>query len=505
MSKRTTIGSNDYVNQNSDDLLKVILNVGGQKHETRLSTLNNFTDTRLSWIRERVVQDRRPNREFFFDRHPGMFSHILNYFRTGKLHAPRDICGPMFEEELSFWGINPKLIEPCCWSYYDEHNELEEKLRDFGPMDDKESFVECPSDEEEKIENIDDIFKDDCETKKHEPSRLDKRTKQLKKSWNKCAKFVWKLLEKPKSSKWAWVFSLISLILAFVVVILFWISTLVDNDTWHILYLFEKALISWFSFEFVARLLTCPDKKSFLKLIQTWLDVMAFLPFYLILAFPYEGLRVLKLLYVLRFYRAFRAYRFSYVLQVFIKTLMGSLRELFLLFFIFSTLVVTYGSLAYYAEKNHNKHFSSIPASFWWSLITMTTVGYGDITPTTLYGKLVGGACALSGVLMMALPVSVVASNFSLYNNYAKVKMKLPKRVNKKIINSDLHGLQFATPENSLSNDEQQNYNGRRRSFRSRSRYSSVISTLEEEDYNQDSEIETVEMTKRQKEYRSQS
>lgn len=49
-------------------------------------------------------------------------------------------------------------------------------------------------------------------------------------------------------------------------------------------------------------------------------------------------------------------------------------------------------------------------------------IGYGDITPTTLYGKLVGGACALSGVLMMALPVSVVASNFSLYNNYAKVR-----------------------------------------------------------------------------------
>ena len=49
--------------------------------------------------------------------------------------------------------------------------------------------------------------------------------------------------------------------------------------------------------------------------------------------------------------------------------------------------------------------------------------GYGDITPETLYGKLVGGACALSGVLMMALPVSVVASNFSLYNNYAKVSI----------------------------------------------------------------------------------
>jgi potassium voltage-gated channel Shaw-related subfamily C protein 1 len=58
---------------------------------------------------------------------------------------------------------------------------------------------------------------------------------------------------------------------------------------------------------------------------------------------------------------------------------------------------------------------------------TIFVTGYGDITPDTLYGKLVGAACALSGVLMMALPVSVVASNFSLYNNYAKVRIKVLK------------------------------------------------------------------------------
>ena len=181
------------------------------------------------------------------------------------------------------------------------------------------------------------------------------------------------------------VISFVSLILTFLVVVLFSISTLQDFDEKQrsvILDSLETASISWFTIEFLVRLVTTPDKKKFLKTMQTWVDVLAIIPFYLALGFPdEEDLRVLKLLYVLRLYRAFRAFRFSYVLQVFIQTIKGSFRELFLLFFIFSVLVLTYGSLAYYAERNQNKKFSSIPASFWWSLITMTTVG------TTLYCK----------------------------------------------------------------------------------------------------------------------
>ena len=163
-------------------------------------------------------------------------------------------------------------------------------------------------------------------------------------------------------------------------VVLFCISTL---PTFHdqkqrnvVLYSLETASICWFTIEFLVRIVTSPDKKSFLKTMQAWVDVVAIIPFYLELVFPKEeDLLVLKLLYVLRLYRAFRAFRFSYVLQVFIQTIKGSFRELFLLFFIFSILVVTYGSLAYYAERNQSGKFSSIPASFWWSLITMTTVG----------------------------------------------------------------------------------------------------------------------------------
>ena len=56
--------------------------------------------------------------EYFFDRHPGVFAQILNYYRTGKLHYPTDVCGPLFEEELEYWGLDSNQVEPCCWMTY---------------------------------------------------------------------------------------------------------------------------------------------------------------------------------------------------------------------------------------------------------------------------------------------------------------------------------------------------------------------------------------------------
>ena len=80
---------------------RVIINVGGVRHECYISTIQNFPDTRLYWIAETALKmaDFDPDgNEFFFDRHPGCFQNILNYCRTGKLHCPNDVCGPLFEE-----------------------------------------------------------------------------------------------------------------------------------------------------------------------------------------------------------------------------------------------------------------------------------------------------------------------------------------------------------------------------------------------------------------------
>lgn len=88
-----------------------------------------------------------------------------------------------------------------------------------------------------------------------------------------------------------------------------------------------------------------------------------------------------------------------------------------------------FASLVYYAERiqvNPNNDFNSIPLGLWWALVTMTTVGYGDMVPKTYVGMFVGALCALAGVLTIALPVPVIVSNFAMYYSHTQVGGKAP-------------------------------------------------------------------------------
>lgn len=125
-----------------EDSDKIVINVGGTRHETYKSTLRTLPGTRLAWLADSDTQvssdsDSAPSSaaEFFFDRHPGIFAYVLNYYRTGKLHCPADVCGPLFEEELAFWGIDETDVEPCCWMTYRQHRDAEEALEIFEAPD----------------------------------------------------------------------------------------------------------------------------------------------------------------------------------------------------------------------------------------------------------------------------------------------------------------------------------------------------------------------------------
>ena len=79
-------------------------------------------------------------------------------------------------------------------------------------------------------------------------------------------------------------------------------------------------------------------------------------------------------------------------------------------------------------QPNPHNDFNSIPLGLWWALVTMTTVGYGDIAPKTYLGMIVGTLCALGGVLTVALPVPVIVSNFAMYYSHTQARAKLPKK-----------------------------------------------------------------------------
>ena len=129
---------------------RIVINVGGKRHETYASTLQTIPDTRLAWIAESFLTSGN-RQDYFFDRNPDIFGIILNYYRTGQLHAPRDFCGPLFEAELAFWGIEEKEMEACCWPSYTQHRDAEKNLKDFvGPEfedtdDDEDSSPELES------------------------------------------------------------------------------------------------------------------------------------------------------------------------------------------------------------------------------------------------------------------------------------------------------------------------------------------------------------------------
>lgn len=120
---------------------RLIFNIGGQRHETFVSTLKAIPGSRLSWISENYqILKHCPaydpvRHEFFFDRNPTCFEAILNYFRTGELHYPANICGPVFEIELKFWGVDEAQMQSCCWEEYAKNREKDAKLKGFkGPL-----------------------------------------------------------------------------------------------------------------------------------------------------------------------------------------------------------------------------------------------------------------------------------------------------------------------------------------------------------------------------------
>lgn len=185
---------------------------------------------------------------------------------------------------------------------------------------------------------------------------------------------------------------------------------------------FEVFSVAVFTVEYLLRLWTCTSNKRFanpytgrVRFAVTPLaiiDLMAVLPFYLPLIFPFD-LRFIRILRLFRLFRAFKMVRYSESLKILGNVLKAKKEEIIITLFVVLILLVFSSSLIYLVEHEAQPQaFSSIPASMWWGIITLATVGYGDIYPITPIGKFLGAIIALLGVGLFALPTGILASGF---------------------------------------------------------------------------------------------
>ncbi|XP_071227055.1 potassium voltage-gated channel subfamily A member 10 isoform X1 [Salvelinus alpinus] len=396
---------------------KVIINIAGLRFETQLKTLDQFPETLLANPTKRMDYFDPMRNLYFFDRNRPSFDGILYYYQSGgKIRRPANVPLDVFADEIVFYELGSDAMEQF--------------REDEGFV--KEVEIPLPT--------------------------------------NEMYRQFWLLFEYPESSNAARGVALVSVFVIVISIIIFCLETLPefrDNSLDPVLpttvtqlmpfngnqslgslgtlfppsstpktitytfsdpfFIIETACIIWFFFELVVRFVACPSKSDFFHNLMNIIDIVSIIPYFVTLVTELVttpdqnssqamSLAILRIIRLVRVFRIFKLSRHSKGLQILGQTLKASMRELGLLIFFLFIGVILFSSAIYFAEVDEpSTQFVSIPDGFWWALVTMTTVGYGDMCPITMGGKMVGTLCAIAGVLTIALPVPVIVSNFNYF------------------------------------------------------------------------------------------
>ena len=111
-------------------------------------------------------------------------------------------------------------------------------------------------------------------------------------------------------------------------------------------------------------------------------------------------------------------------MRVLLLSVQESAKEILLLMLLIAIGTLIFSNLIYFAEFHQEDDFLNIPVGFWWAIVTMTTVGYGDKHPKSGWGYGIGAVCAVSGMLCTGLPIPIIASNFNMFYTYAKTRQR---------------------------------------------------------------------------------
>lgn len=340
-------------NLNANNVNRIVVNVGGTKYEIARKNLEKFPDTLLGSERKNHFYDEE-RMEYFFDRDPLIFKNIAEFYRVGSFHvsSTTTACMEAVLDELAFFGIPQHLVSDCCCEHIITGDEEKEKKRK----------------EMEAIEN--------------------KREREFQ-LWTPREK-LWEFLTNTKSSKASVIFSYV-----FGAVVALNISTIVAETVptakpgmkqveahSNIFYGIDSFCVVIFTMEFIARLYSAPNRLKFVHKMSNVIDLLGIIPYYigaLERAVKSNSAVLDFILSILRMFRVFRVTklaRHSERFQNLLMSVRSATTELGGILFSFLALMVTFSSMMYYFEKDENDtEFISIPAAFWYTLVTMTTLG----------------------------------------------------------------------------------------------------------------------------------
>ncbi|KAL4240904.1 hypothetical protein ACF0H5_001686 [Mactra antiquata] len=428
------------------DLLsdKIRLNIGGLDFVTYEDTLKRFPESKLANLSTSADNYDDDKHEYFFDRNPVLFAFVLDAYRKGEIHLPSDICGPTFRNELEFWELSLSHVAPCCWKA---------------------------------------LYKRDDDIKTvHKLMESYKRNASMRlildyhSTWRKK---LWLFLEDPYSSKFAmaWVTFISILVIASTVAEIMLtlpeFSEEFDDSEKHavdmVLAIYEKTnhtttrlhsmKPNWYlntatmccqiilTFELVLSLLVCPAKKTYVCNLIRISVTLGYVAYWVSYAFENNlsalNSKALVFVYVICRYGAIlRLARLFYLskgvpaFNVVGLTFSSSIPEFKILIFLLGILVCVFGYMMFATEFAGNENMGSIFATLYWALVTLTTVGYGDIVPYTRVGHAIASLCAVCGIIVLALPVGIIASTFNKFynfNSYVSTHVKLNTDVLKEI------------------------------------------------------------------------
>lgn len=192
-------------------------------------------------------------------------------------------------------------------------------------------------------------------------------------------------------------------------------------------YLFELVSVLIFTVEYVLRLWSCTASEAYKGFVRgraklareplLIVDLVAIAPFYIQLLMPAGiDLRFVRVLRLFRIFRLFRSSRLAAAFALLSSVIYERRNELLVSVVVVVIAVILAGSVIHIVEKGHKpddpEHFHSVPQSMWWAIVTVTTIGYGDTSPVTTGGKIIGAIVAFTGVCVFALPVGIIGAGF---------------------------------------------------------------------------------------------